>query len=589
MADQWQSTSDHADTPIPVWDSTDNHQEPKTLADHVQSFLDQTAAFHPARTAQGLADMVLHPGNTAESYGAQNQELLQKAKDAWNRGDHTEAAAHAVYYLLNGIPGLGYKLDAAGGKAAHGDYGGAAADTGSAAIDYVVAPKAGGAIVDAATEPETAGAAARTVRETAQKAKGAAVGGVKGALELKNRMGIPIPASATGAVAGGIVARELGLPEPIGATVGAAAPVIRGAIKGWQSTADHLAASKVPEAIEVPAPAQIAAPADTSGPIPAPVRDLRNVGVENPAALPMSRQLPAGNSPIVTAPPADTSGVVKGWQPTILENEKPPELDPLPASRQLPAVRIPIVTPSPEDTSGVIKGWRPNILENEKPGVPGPGISPAHDPQVLEDITKGLGGKSFNDLSAEGQQTVRGIADRIAGKPPAASRPAPAPLSRPIDIGEPQRSLSSPKALVSAEPVKAAEVPGTPSVPGDVQSPEIPRVPVTSSNVHAVGYDPSSRTMHVEFKGKTPDAPTTLYEVVGVPPDAHAQMMNAPSIGAHYAWKIKPNFPARRLYAPGELEEAQAKNAAAKAVPPKAKPVAPETAAKKLGDQLLGQ
>jgi hypothetical protein len=57
--------------------------------------------------------------------------------------------------------------------------------------------------------------------------------------------------------------------------------------------------------------------------------------------------------------------------------------------------------------------------------------------------------------------------------------------------------------------------------------------PVDSSNVSGVGYDPDSQTLHVEFKGGS------RYEYAGVPPETHAELMKADSIGRHLHGRIK--------------------------------------------------
>lgn len=49
--------------------------------------------------------------------------------------------------------------------------------------------------------------------------------------------------------------------------------------------------------------------------------------------------------------------------------------------------------------------------------------------------------------------------------------------------------------------------------------------PVKSSNIHSLGYDADTRTMHVRFhSGKT-------YEYSDIPSDLHARIFNAKSVG----------------------------------------------------------
>ena len=57
--------------------------------------------------------------------------------------------------------------------------------------------------------------------------------------------------------------------------------------------------------------------------------------------------------------------------------------------------------------------------------------------------------------------------------------------------------------------------------------------PVESSNVAAVGYDPDTQTLHVEYRNGG------RYEYAGVPPDSHAELMASDSIGRHLHTRIK--------------------------------------------------
>jgi hypothetical protein len=129
---------------------------PKTLGDHLQSFYDQTALFHPKEAAQGLVNTVLHPGQALKAYGEQNSAIAQRAQNAFSAGNYSEAARHALDYILQAVPGLGARLDAAGTKMSQGDIGGGLADTASIATDYIIGPKVAAKILDAATEPDAA-------------------------------------------------------------------------------------------------------------------------------------------------------------------------------------------------------------------------------------------------------------------------------------------------------------------------------------------------------------------------------------------------------------------------------------------------
>jgi hypothetical protein len=62
------------------------------------------------------------------------------------------------------------------------------------------------------------------------------------------------------------------------------------------------------------------------------------------------------------------------------------------------------------------------------------------------------------------------------------------------------------------------------------------RLPVKSSFIESIGYDPDGRTMHVKLKnGKT-------YAYEGVDPIRHNELMSAKSIGQHFHAHIKPHF-----------------------------------------------
>lgn len=60
--------------------------------------------------------------------------------------------------------------------------------------------------------------------------------------------------------------------------------------------------------------------------------------------------------------------------------------------------------------------------------------------------------------------------------------------------------------------------------------------PVTSSNITHIGYEPDTQTMRVEFRHGG------VYEYDRVPPEAHQALMDAPSIGNHFAVEVKPKF-----------------------------------------------
>jgi hypothetical protein len=59
------------------------------------------------------------------------------------------------------------------------------------------------------------------------------------------------------------------------------------------------------------------------------------------------------------------------------------------------------------------------------------------------------------------------------------------------------------------------------------------RKSVTSSNISAIGYDPETETLEVEFKGGT------VYSYSGVTPQQHSALINADSIGSHFHKNIR--------------------------------------------------
>ena len=64
----------------------------------------------------------------------------------------------------------------------------------------------------------------------------------------------------------------------------------------------------------------------------------------------------------------------------------------------------------------------------------------------------------------------------------------------------------------------------------------VERKAVNSSNVVSVGYDPETQTLAVEFKGGN------VYHYHDVPGDVADGLMNADSIGSHFAQNIRNAF-----------------------------------------------
>ena len=64
---------------------------------------------------------------------------------------------------------------------------------------------------------------------------------------------------------------------------------------------------------------------------------------------------------------------------------------------------------------------------------------------------------------------------------------------------------------------------------------------VSSSKIRAVGYDPKSQALEVEFS----DGRVLAYH--GVSPEVHRQFMAAPSPVSFFEDKIDENYPSRRV------------------------------------------
>jgi len=67
------------------------------------------------------------------------------------------------------------------------------------------------------------------------------------------------------------------------------------------------------------------------------------------------------------------------------------------------------------------------------------------------------------------------------------------------------------------------------------------RVPILSTAVESVGYDPRTHLLEVEY------ADGGVYRYFGVPPVEYAALMRAGSLGAHLNARIKPRFRFVRL------------------------------------------
>lgn len=81
---------------------------------------------------------------------------------------------------------------------------------------------------------------------------------------------------------------------------------------------------------------------------------------------------------------------------------------------------------------------------------------------------------------------------------------------------------------------------------------KIPRIPVVSSQIKAIGYDAPSLQMDIEFinHSKDPNKPASVYRYSNVSPQEYAALAGAESIGKFFGANIKPfpqRFPFRKL------------------------------------------
>jgi hypothetical protein len=63
------------------------------------------------------------------------------------------------------------------------------------------------------------------------------------------------------------------------------------------------------------------------------------------------------------------------------------------------------------------------------------------------------------------------------------------------------------------------------------------RIPVSSSNIRSIGYEPDSMTLEVEFNSGA------VYQYQGVPQSEFDALMGAGSKGAHFNAHIKNRYP----------------------------------------------
>ena len=69
---------------------------------------------------------------------------------------------------------------------------------------------------------------------------------------------------------------------------------------------------------------------------------------------------------------------------------------------------------------------------------------------------------------------------------------------------------------------------------------DIKLTPVKSSSIAAIGHEPKSSTLAVQFKNGG------LYHYEGVSPQAHAALIGAKSIGAHFGQNFRSGYKATK-------------------------------------------
>lgn len=65
--------------------------------------------------------------------------------------------------------------------------------------------------------------------------------------------------------------------------------------------------------------------------------------------------------------------------------------------------------------------------------------------------------------------------------------------------------------------------------------------PVESSNIAAIGHDPDTNELHVEFKNGA------KHSYADVPPERFQMLLNADSVGKHFNAHVKGRFDSKPL------------------------------------------
>lgn len=196
--------------------------QPKSVGDHVSDFFTSAGKeLNPIEMAKGLYHAATNPSAAIEAYGKQNQELAHKTAEAFKSGRYTEGVRHALGYVLNGIPGFGAGVDAAGDLMQEGKYGEALGK----ATGLGLAMAGPGAVIKAGSSIKL-------------PALGIKTGPVGEALNYANREGIPLDLATT--TDNGMIR---GAQQVAGYTAGGSIPAVAG--KARQAQAMSVKASEL--------------------------------------------------------------------------------------------------------------------------------------------------------------------------------------------------------------------------------------------------------------------------------------------------------------------------------------------------------
>jgi len=69
----------------------------------------------------------------------------------------------------------------------------------------------------------------------------------------------------------------------------------------------------------------------------------------------------------------------------------------------------------------------------------------------------------------------------------------------------------------------------------------VDRLPVDSSNLAAVGYDPETRTLEIEFRNGR------VYRYFDVPSDVYEELMAADTLGGYFNRNIRNRYPFEQI------------------------------------------